>query len=346
LPGQSGNYPVPGWTDEYEWQGYIPFDQLPNSYNPVDGFIASANNQVVGSSYPYLITTDWDYGFRAARIVQLIETAPNLIDAAYIQKIHADDYNASAAYMVPLLMRLPLQDEHLIEVRNIFTNWDYQDQMDLSAPALYNVFWRTVLGRTFHDDLPKDYWPDGGSQWFEVMRRLVQNQNSAWWDDKTTTTIETRDDILALAFSDAVSELEKTLGTSTSKWSWGDLHTLTFHNQSLGTSGVAPIESIFNRGPYRTSGGSSIVDATGWDATITDTVKSYQVLSLPSERLIVDMSNLSASQSVITTGESGHAFNPNYADQADLWRTIQYHPMLWVEQQVLDAAKDHLVLTP
>ena len=346
LPGNSGDYPVPGWTDDYEWQGYIPFDQLPNAYNPPEGYIVSANNAVIGADYPYIITNEWDYGFRAARIVQLIETAPGPIDAAYIQKIHGDDYNASAAYMVPLLMQLSLQDEHLIEVRNTLTGWDYQNQMDLAAPAVYNVFWRAVMARTFHDELPQDYWPNGGSRWFEVMRSLVQTPDSAWWDDITTPTVETRDDILSLAFGDAVAELEQVLGKDASRWTWGDLHTLTFHNQSLGTSGIGPIEAIFNRGPYRTSGGSSIVNATSWNAAETDPVKAYQVLWLPSERMIVDMSNLPVSLSINTTGESGHAFHTNYDDQIDLYRTIQYRPMLWDQQQVEGAAKAHLVLTP
>lgn len=52
LPGHNGDYPVPGWTDEYEWQGYIPFDKLPNVYNPPVGYIVSANNEVVGATYP------------------------------------------------------------------------------------------------------------------------------------------------------------------------------------------------------------------------------------------------------------------------------------------------------
>jgi penicillin amidase len=346
LPGNSGDYPVPGWTDDYEWQGYIPFDKLPNAYNPPEGYIVSANNAVIGADYPYIITNEWDYGFRAARIVQLIETAPGLIDAAYIQKMHGDDYNASAAYMVPLLMQLSMQDEHLIEVRDTLNGWDYQNQMDLAAPAVYNVFWRAVMARTFHDELPQDYWPNGGSRWFEVMRSLVQTPDSAWWDDITTPTVETRDDILSLAFADAVAELEQVLGKNASRWTWGDLHTLTFHNQSLGTSGVGPIEAIFNRGPYRTSGGSSIVNATSWNAAETDPVKAYQTLWLPSERMIVDMSNLPVSLSINTTGESGHAFHTHYDDQIDLYRTIQYHPMLWDQQQVEGAAKAHLVLTP
>jgi penicillin G amidase len=341
----SGDYPVPGWTDDYEWQGYIPFDQLPYAYNPPEGYIATANNAVVGPEYAYNLTAE-DLGFRAARIVQLIESAPGPIDAAYIQKIHGDDYNASAAYMVPLLMQLNLQDEHLIEVRDKLSGWDYQNHMDLAAPAVYNTFWRAVLARTFQDELPKDYWPDGGDAWFEVMRRITQTPDSTWWDDKSTPTVEKRDDILTMAFSDTAAELDQTLGKDTSRWTWGDIHTVIFHNQSLGSSGVAPIEAIFNRGPYRTSGGGSIVNATSWNAAETDPTKAYQVAWLPSERMIVDMSNLSASLSTNTTGESGHAFHPNYDDQIDLWRTIQYHPMLWDEQQVQSEAKAHLVLTP
>ncbi len=344
LPDHSGNYPVPGWTDDYEWQGYIPFDQLPNAYNPPEGYIVSANNAVVGSGYVYNLTAE-DYGFRATRIVQLIEDAPGPIDAAYIQKIHGDDYNASAAYMVPLLMQVPLQDELLIEMRDMLTGWDYQNQMDLAAPALYNAFWRAVLARTFHDELPQAYWPDGSDAWFEIMRRLVQTPDSTWWDDKNTPAVEKRDDILPLAFSDAVAELQQILGKDASHWAWGDLHTVTFHNQTLGISGIGPIEAIFNRGPYRTSGGGSIVNATSWDASEPDSSKAFQVLWLPSERMIVDMSNLAVSLSVNTTGESGHAFNHNYDDQIDLWRTIQYHPMLWDSQQVQAAAKVHLVLT-
>jgi penicillin amidase len=346
LPGALSNYPLPGWTNEYEWQGYIPFDQLPSAYNPPEGYIVTANNEVVGSSYPYFLGDDWDYGFRAARIVDLIKNAPGPIDAAYIQKMHGDDYNASAAYMIPLLMQLSLTDAQQTTVRDLLNGWDYQNQMDLAAPAVYNVFWRAVLARTFHDDLPQKFWPDGDSRWFEVMQNLVKTPNSTWWDDKSTGTVETRDDILQLAFSDTVTELEQRLGSDSSKWTWGAIHTLTFHNQSLGTSGPAPIQAIFNRGPYQVSGGSSIINATAWDASETDNNTAYQVATLPSERMIVDMNDLPASLSAITTGESGHTFNAHYADQITLWQTIQYHPMLWGQQQVESTARAHLVLSP
>ena len=345
LPDHSGEFPVPGWTDDYEWQGYIPFDQLPYSLNPPEGFLVSANNYIVGPEYPYNLTSE-DYGFRANRIVQMIETAPGPIDAAYIQQMHGDDFNASAEYIVPLLMKLTMYDQHIAEVRNLLSGWDYQNRMDQAAPALYNVFWRALLARTFQDNLPEDYWPDGGDAWFEILRKLVQEPNSAWWDNQSTTEVETRDQILTAALVDAVSELEQKLGKNTSRWAWGDIHTITFHNQTLGVSGIGPIEAIFNRGPYQTSGGGSIVNATSWDAAEADQSKAYQVLWLPSERMVVDMSDLTQSLSTNTTGESGHAFHPNYDNQIDMWRMIEYHPMLWLRKDIEDSATGHLVIAP
>jgi penicillin G amidase len=72
-----GRYPVPGWTDKYEWQGYIDFEDLPQSFNPPQGYIATANNSV-SSEYPYVITKDWVYGYRAKRIVEMIRLVRNI----------------------------------------------------------------------------------------------------------------------------------------------------------------------------------------------------------------------------------------------------------------------------
>jgi penicillin amidase len=143
------------------------------------------------------------------------------------------------------------------------------------------------------------------------------------------------------AFALAVGELESKLGKNTADWAWGYLHTVTFRNQSLGESGIAPIEALFNRGPFPTNGGDSIVNATGWDAT-----ESYQLDSLPSMRMIVDLSNLANSLTINTTGQSGHAYHPHYFDMVDLWRNIQYHPMLWERSQVEASSNESLRLVP
>jgi penicillin amidase len=337
-----GRYPVPGWTDEYEWVGYIPFEELPYLFNPASGYIVTANNQVNPWDYPYLITADWDYGFRAKRIVDLIEQAPSKVDLAYIQKMHGDNYDAGAAAVVPVLLSIPLNDAHLEEVRSILNGWDYQADMNSAPAALYEVFWSRLLAKTFRDELPKRYWPEGGDQWFEVMRHLVDQPQSPWWDDRSTPEkIETRDEIFRSAFQEAVTEIEKRLGKDPKRWRWGDLHTATFRNATLGKSGISLIENLFNRGPFPTAGGSSIVNATAWD-----TNEGYEVLWLPSMRMIVDLSDLNQSLTVHTTGQSGHAYHPHYADMIELWRNIQYYPMWWNEESVRQNAEARLVIRP
>jgi penicillin amidase len=336
-----GTLPVPGWTGDYEWTGYIPFNQLPYAYNPPQGFIATANNAVVGPDYPYLITKDWDYGFRAARIVDMVQNAPGPIDIAYIQKMQGDDKDLLAESLVPILMQLQLNDTRLQNARQILQGWDFQDTMGSAPAGLYNAFYQHLLADTFDDELPKDLPADGGDRWFEVLSSIAQQPDSPWWDNKNTPATETRDQIFQQALGEAVNELSKSLGNDPQQWQWGKLHTLTFLNQSLGESGVAPIEALLNRGPFQTSGGSSIVNATGWDASTP-----YQVQTLPSMRMIVDLSNLQNSLSIHTTGQSGHAYSPHYIDMADMWRTIQYLPMMWDRAQIEQQAKDHMHLEP
>ena len=337
-----GRYPVPGWTDEYEWTGFIPFEEQPYTFNPPEGYIATANNQVPPRDYPYLITADWDYGYRANRIVQMIDDAPGKIDIAYIQKMHGDAFDASAAGLVPVLMQTKISDPHLTEVRSLLEGWDFQATVDSAPAALYASFWSHLLADTFNDDLPEKYWPKGGDQYFEVTRHIIDDNNNAWWDDKSTTDkVETRDDIFAKAFAEAVAEMEKTLGKDTSKWKWGDLHTATFRNGTLGESGISLIEDLFNRGPYPTGGGKSIVNATGWS-----TIDGYFVNWLPSMRMIVDLGDLNNSLTVHTTGQSGHAYNEHYDDMAPMWADVKYYPMLWEQESVTNDSEGHLKLVP
>jgi len=339
-----GMLPVPGWTDDYEWTGYIPFEELPTVYNPSKGYIVTANNAVVGEDYPYLISTDWDYGFRANRIVSMLEKSSGPIDIAAMQRIQGDGDESNAATFVPLLAQLELQSGSPNQevILDLLKNWRGQARMDSAPAAMFEVFWKNLLADTFNDDLPEDYRAEGGSRWNEVMRNLVKQPNDFWWDDKTTTgVVETRDDIMARAFSEAVAELGKLQNQDPTTWNWGDLHTATFRNQTLGKSGIAPIEALFNRGPFRVNGSEAIVNATGWDASL-----GYAVDWLPSMRMIVDLGNLQNSITVHTTGESGHAYHPHYIDMADLWRNIEYYPMLWDEQAITASAEAHLQMLP
>lgn len=339
-----GSLPVPGWDSLYDWSGFIPFEELPFVLNPQSGYVVTANNQASPRDYQYLIASSWNYGQRAARIVEMIENAPGKIDMNYVQQMHGDSKSLNAAVLVPMLLAVELNPE-LAEIRDRYlASWDYQERDDSVAPTLFNAFWWGLLSNTFNDDLPRDFWPAGGSQWIEVMRILVGQPNSAWWDDKSTQEkVECRDDIFAIAFSEAVQcqGCIDLFGDDISKWKWGEIHTATFRNDTLGKSGIGLIEDLFNRGPYSTSGGESIVNATSW--VVGD---SFEVQWLPSEREIVDLGDLDNSLAIFTTGQSGHAYHPHYVDMAQPWVDIQYAPMWWEQESVIQDSEGHLVLLP
>ncbi|MHB9148628.1 MAG: penicillin acylase family protein [Thermoleophilia bacterium] len=337
-----GRYPVPGWTDDYEWTGYVPFEQLPFSFNPPEGYIVTANNAVVDDPEEGPITRDWDYGYRAQRIVDLIEQTEEPFTAVDMRNIQADSRNLNAETLLPPLLALDLADGRLAAARTLFDNWDLQQEADSAAGALFEVFWVHLLVGTFGDDLPADLGPKGGSRWFEVMRGIVEQPNSPWWDDTSTSeVVETRDDIFLRALTEAVDELEDSQGDKPADWRWGGLHTVTFRNQTLGQSGIGLIERVFNRGPYPVSGSTSVVDSANWSAR-----EPYEVVSSPSMRMIVDLSDLGASLAANTTGQSGHAFSKHYADMVDMWRGVEHHPMRWGPSDVEAAAEDTLILAP
>lgn len=339
--GWEGDYPVPGWTGEFDWKGFIPFEELPHAFNPQEGYIASANNAVTDRAYPYFIADDWDYGSRAQRIVDLIETHRGKISIETIQQMQGDSKDLNAEVLIPYLLKLPLQDPRLANARKILEGWDYQLRMDLPAAALFECFWKNLLSAAFHDDLPQSNWPGGGSRWVEIVREIVSKPDNHWWDDQATKAVEQRDDILNKAFASAVDEMESLQGKDPSAWRWGRMHTVTFVNETLGRSGIRPVEMLFNRGPFEASGGTPVINSTAWYAT-----DDYTVSDVPSMRLIVDLGHLDNSLAIHTTGESGHAYHPNYIDMADMWRNIQYLPLRFSKSSVEAAAKHVLTLTP
>ncbi len=339
----NGTLPVPGWTNEHDWTGFIPFEELPYAFNPDSGYIVTANNQTHPWEYPYFVTADWNYGFRAERIVDMIENAPGKIDMAYFQSMHGDSKNLNAETLVPILLALELDPEPASVRDQFLSSWDYRNSADSQSAAVFEWFWWNLLMKTFSDDLPEEYWPSGGSRWYEVTRNLVTQPDSPWWDDKNSESeVEMRDDIFALAFEETLEQMQKEHGRNPDKWpTWGELHTIIFQNETLGESGIGPIEALFNRGPFETGGGDEIVNATGWAVG-----ESFEVDWIPSEREIVDLNDLDNSLAIHSTGQSGHAYHPHYDDMAPLWASVEYYPMWWEQQSVMDDAEGYLRLVP
>jgi penicillin G amidase len=176
-----------------------------------------------------------------------------------------------------------------------------------------------------------------------VMRRLLAEPNNPWWDDVTTDgVVETRDDILAQAMSQARDELVRRQARRAVDWTWGHQHQMNLENQTLGQSDIGLVKWLFNRGGYQVGGGGSIVDATHWDAS-TD---SYDVTAAPSMRMVVSLADLDASTWVNLTGASGHAFDSHYVDQTRLWVDGKTLSWPFSPQAVKAAGTDVLTLVP
>ncbi|GCD89506.1 penicillin amidase [Nocardioides sp. LS1] len=340
--GNDGLLPVAGWRPENDWTGdYVPFDGLPQVLDPAEGFIVTANQAVIGPDYPYHLTDDWDRGYRAQRIRDLIDSEQEL-SVDEMAALQLDDHNPIAPTLVPFLLDVKLPRGYHSAGQQLLRTWDFSQPADSPAAAYFNVVWRNVLADTFHDDFDKDLWPDGNERWIAVMETLLRDPSNAWWDDRTTdTTVETRDDILTRALLEARDELTRRESVSPDDWTWGHLHQLDLQSQTLGKSDIAPVRWLVNRGPWEVGGSSSAVDATSWDAA-----DGYDVTSAPSMRMVVSLGDFDESRWINLTGVSGHPFSAHYTDQTDLWADGETLPWLFTRSAVEDAAKATLTLRP
>ena len=336
-----GRWPVPGWDPSYEWVRDIPYRKLPSVVDPDEGYIVTANQAVIGRGYPYRLTSDSAYGYRSQRIIDLLDGRDKL-GVEDMTEIQNDTYNTNAERLVPYLLDVKLTGGYWRSGQRLLQDWDFTQPADSGAAAYFNVVWRDLLALTFHDQLPEEAWPDGGERWYEVMSRLIDDQDSQWWDDvETENQVETRDDILRQAMLDARNDMTMMQARDASNWTWGHIHKLNLDNPTLGTSGVGMVEWMFNRGPYEVGGGGGAVDATSWDAA-----EGYEVTSAPSMRMVVDLSNFDESRWIQLTGQSGHAYQDNYADQTSLWVNGETLPWAFSPDAV-DAATEHeLALIP
>jgi penicillin amidase len=342
--GYDGKWPIPGWTSEYAWTGYIRFEALPTVIDPPEGWIVTANQAVIGPDYPYFLTDDWAYGARSQRIVDLIESATAggaLISAERMRSIQMDSNNALAEFLVPRLLDLPVPDG-TEDARALLTDWDYQQTAESGAAAYFNAVWAQMVERMF--DAAADVeiiQASGNDRFWQVVENIWDDPTNPWWIDKTTPASEDRDALLATAQQAAATELTERLGSDPQSWRWGDLHTLELVNGTLGTSGIAPIEMLFNRGPVNAGGSEAAVNSTGW--TPAD---GFEVDWVPSMRQVIDLSELDASTWVNLTGNSGHAFNGNYDDQLEAWLSGEQYVWPFSREAVQDSARDTLTLLP
>lgn len=330
-----GWLPQPGWDSAYDWQGFIPFAELPAEYNPTSGYIVTANNAIVSDEYPHLLSRDWDYGDRADRIVALLEDA---IDAGSVTAddfaaIHMDSAFPVAAALQEAYAAVSADDAEVQAALDLLAGWDGDNGEDSAAAAFANVLWNRVTAAmvaTQDAEIPRD----DQSRFALVLERELADPGSPWWGGD-------REELLRTAAEDAYAEIVDLQGSDPEDWSWGELHALTLVHGTFGESGIAPIEALFNRGPFPVGGGSGVVNATGWALD-----EGYATETVPSMRMVIDLADWDASTWQNLTGASGHAFHPHYTDQTEGWTTGEQYPWGYTVPAVDAAAEDELTLRP
>jgi penicillin amidase len=342
-----GTLPVPGWVDDYEWVGFVPFEELPMLYNPKSGYIVTANNPAVSPGFSYNLGMELDFGYRARRIVDLIEGKSSPLTVDDMRLIQGDTLNLSTFEVLPYLEDLNLEEEMHQIFRDKLLAWDRQMDVDSSGAALYGLFYISLIEETFADQLPETQWrpeklPGNVSLLQNTIYYLLHDPTNPWWDDRgTTEAVETRDDILAGALEKASIRGTEIFGENPEAWRWGAVHTTTFQNQTFGKSGIGLLKRVYNRGPVEVGGGNAQVISNEFKLE-----EPFDVWLIPSMRMIVDLSNLSNTFMMHTTGQSGHPGHPHYDDFILPWSEVEYHPSRWEKTDVEENAEGVLVLRP
>ena len=343
----TGLLPSPGWDAAYDWQGYLPFDELPSTFNPPSGYIVSANNRLVNDDYPHVLSHDWCDGFRATRIENQLKSRDKhtLDDFA---AMHQDFFSEAGRQIVELLADVepaPGQPMPTLALEYL-RRWNHVLDADSVAGTIYVFLRRKLLLNVFgprlgtlagrYTGIATAQGIAGSSYPTRVTGFLIDHLRAA--DPAWLGVFKTWPELKWVSLSEAVSDLRERLGDDLETWRWGRLHQITFEHP-LGR--VKPLNRIFNRGPFPIGGdGDTPHQASfrGGSLNADDFIPSY--------RQIVDLGNLENSRSIHTTGQSGHVGSPHFDDFIELWRNGRYHPMHYDRLAILDDLEHILVLRP
>ena len=360
--GDLGDRPVSGSDGQHEWLGAVPYDQLPHVEDPPSGMIVSSNNEVVRPSASLFLGQEYDPGYRAGRILQLLgqDAKAGGVTLDDMSAIENDVLVPRATKIVPFLANAtPTTTDGRTVLSRILAWNDECDVASLGCTA-YMTFEYRVLRDLFDDNLGTQLARDyvGTTMSWQALIDLLAKPNDPFWDDVATPQYENESAIVARALDEAGAALRSALGANDAAWTWGRLHTATFQEQSLGSSGIAPLEWLFNSGPYPVPGAAGAVDNTyeQFSRAYPDpTAPTYQpidlkgtfsVTNLPSYRQVIDMGDLDSARFIQTTGNGGTPFDRHYGDLINDWLNGQLVPMWFSAAAVQAHAASTLTLTP
>ena len=340
-----GLVPSPGWTGEYEWTGFVPFEELPFAANPESHYVVTANNKVVEDDYPHFLSGEYIDGYRAQRIVDLL-AAKEKHSTDDFRAIQADLYSIPGHELAEQMLTLQPSSEDARRALNFVRVWDGRLAADSVAATIVEAFYLDLLRRTLGEKLGPlaDYFlgkevhpaiPDTAyfvrcTSW---LLRLLREQPADWFPGQTWR------EVMEQSLADAVAELRRQLGDDMSRWTWGRIHYAPFEHV-LGR--MRALRPIFNRGPVPIGGDMNTVANACYLGARPWGVYSYAA----SYRQIIDLSDFNRSLAVIAGGQSGHPASRHYADMIGPWARGDYHPMLFDRAEVEHHAEGRLTLTP
>jgi penicillin amidase len=320
-----------GWEPRDDWQGFIPFEELPSVINPAKGWIANANNKLATNMYPHYLATFWEPPSRIQRINEVLQSK-QILNAEDMITLQNDSYSQFAATLTPVLLDI-ISNQQAYDFSlpvSYLENWDFKYTESSTAASIFDVFFLKFTENTFLDE-----FGDAAYQNFVVhelipvrtMRSMITD-SSSFYDNIRTEARETREDIVLKSMQDAILFLSDSLGSEPFEWRWEQLHTLTLKPPLFGRAAEDPnapgalkliVDNILSKGPYSVVGhGMSVNNGQySWE-------QPFEMTLGASVRRIVDFSDLSATRSVLPTGQSGNPLSTHYGDQTELWLNRQY----------------------
>jgi penicillin amidase len=327
----TGLLPVPGAAN-YEWAGFLSNSQLPHSFNPAAGFVATANHKMIPEGYPYNVGFEWAAPYRVHRIQEVLSRARDenrkirLQDMATLQ---TDVVSLPARELLKLL-RVASPDESNSAAQWLL-RWDGAVNRDSAPAALYEL-WVRQLRKSI---VEKAKLADEVGDWslVEVLKELSAPPADVFGANPTAGRNHLLLDTLDLAWK----EMQQLQGPNPQEWTWGKLHTVRFRHSLDRLEGSA---QLFDLGPVSRPGDGFTVNATSFDED------SFQQEGGASYRELLDTADWDRSLAVNTPGQSGQPGSPHYSDLLPLWDKGEYFPLLYSKELVAKEAKDRLVLDP
>ncbi len=333
----SGFGPVPGWSGEFEWTGWLAFEDLPRLWNPPTGLIVTANNAVVDQNFPWHLSWDWMNGFRAMRIEQLLSER-TILSPEHFKKMQMDVHCIPGRLFAGCCTNLKPTDSIETEALRILLAWDGEAGPASAGAAIYEAMILATIRRALEPELGTELIWDllGRSSTPIAPMNLMLGRYTGFLIEallRNDTSMLPAGSlgwqaILSDALSDAVKALKENLGGSPARWQWGQLHRLKLKHP-LGS--VKPLNLIFNGPDVPVGGDTDTPFQTAFAAHEPFAATAWA----PSWRQIVDLSSIDRTVSVYPGGQSGHPRSRHYLDLFRRWYQGDYHSQ-WIERSEIE----------